>query len=238
MERDSLVNYFMALPAHKRLEKRTEIWGRVHEIDSITKGITMDFIKSHIDTYEAMIQLTYLKTSIPKDALQALFNQVSDEIKSSKYGKVISIYLNEKVPEIGDYYHDFKAINSSGDSIKFSDFLGKYILLDFTAAYCGACIQAAKELRLIHKTHGDSLQIVGFNTDAKKEVWLSSLKRDSVSWISLWDGKGSYGETYIKYGINGVPAFYLLAPDGKVIDKWVGYGKGLLENKVKRFIKN
>lgn len=82
------------------------------------------------------------------------------------------------------------------------------------------------------------IPLLDFNTDTKKEVWLSSLKRDSVSWNSLWDGKGSYSETYIKYGINGVPTFYLFAPDGKVIDKWIGYGEGSLENKVKRFRKN
>ena len=57
---------------------------------------------------------------------------------------------------------------------------------------------------MIDKTYSDSLEIISFSGDSKKDIWLNSLKRDSVTWISLWDGKGRYSETYIKYGIQGV----------------------------------
>ena len=180
----------------------------------------------------------YLKNSLPKDTVQALYNKLSEKIKASKFARVIEIYLNDKISEIGDRYHDFKALNKDGDTIKFSDISGKYILLDFTAAYCGPCIQSAEELRLIDKTYSDSLEIVSFSADSKKDIWLKSLKRDSVSWISLWDGKGTYSETIIKYGVQGFPTFFLINPKGKIIDMWSGYGKGLLENKLKEFKNN
>jgi peroxiredoxin len=179
--------------------------------------------------------LGYLKNSLPKDTIQALYNKLSTEIKSSKYAKVVEVFLKEKISDIGDHFHEFEAFNKNGDIIKFSELTGKYILLDFTAANCGPCVQSAEELRFINKAYSDSLLIVSFSGDSKKDIWLKSLDRDSVSWISLWDGKGTFSETYIKYGVQGFPSFFLIDPHGKIIDKWVGYGKGSLESKLNRF---
>ena len=238
IKRDSLVQSFLKLPQNLQQEKGKEIWDRIKTIDDTTLSINIAYIKSHIDTYPGIINLGYFKNSLPKDTVLALYNKMSDEIKASKYAKIVEIYLNEKISEIGDTYHDFEAFTINGDKTKFSKLVGKYILLDFTGAYCGPCIQSVDELKLIDNKFSDSLLIVSVSTDTKKEIWLSSLKRDSASWISLWDGKGTYSETYIKYGVRGIPTFFLIDPFGKIIDKWTGYGKGSLENKLKRFKNN
>jgi len=237
MQRDSLVKSFLKLSPEIREEKGKEIWGKISIIDDTTHKLRTQYVKSHINTYTAIINLGYLKKSMPQDTVQALFNKLSEVIKSSKYAKIVEIYLKEKTTEIGDNIHDFEALNNVDQKIKFSTLIGKYVLLDFTAANCGPCIQSAEELRLIDRTYGDYLRIVSFSCDAKKEIWLNSLKRDSVSWISLWDGKGTFSETYIKYGVQGFPSFFLIDPTGKVIDNWVGFGKGSLIDKLKRFKK-
>jgi peroxiredoxin len=236
IQRDSILQSYFKLPPEVQEEKGNEIWGvQIKTLDSTSQAMRIEYVKSHINTYPGIINLRYLKNTLPKDTVQALFNQLNDEIRNSKYAKVIEVYLNAKISEVGDSYHDFKALNKNEDTIKLSNLIGKYILLDFTAAYCGPCIESAKELRVIDKKYSDSLEIVSFSGDAKKDIWLNSLKRDSVSWISLWDGKGRYSETYIKYGVQGVPTFFLIDPNGKIIDTWCGYGKGLLEDKLLRF---
>ena len=234
-KRDSLVKSFLKLPPEMQEVKGKEIWAKIYVLDSTTNSINISYVKSHLNTYPGIIELGYLKKSFTKDTLKAMYERLSPEIKASRYAKIIEIYLSDKISEIGDIYHDFEAINKDGEKIKFSELTGKYILLDFISANCGPCVQSAEELRLIDRTYNDSLTIVSFSADAKKDIWINSLKRDSVSWISLWDGKGMYSETYIKYGVQGIPAFFLIAPDGKIIDKWVGFGKGSLENKLKNF---
>jgi peroxiredoxin len=235
IKRDSLVKSFLELPQETQEVKGKGIWAKINVLDDTTQSLNISYIKSHLNTYPGIIELGYLKKSFTKDTLKAMYARLSPEIKASRYAKIIEIYLSDKISEVGDKYHDFEAINKDGEKIKLSELAGKYILLDFTSANCGPCVQSAEELRLINKTYNDSLKIVSFSGDAKKDIWINSLKRDSVSWISLWDGKGTYSETYIKYGVQGIPAFFLIAPNGKIIDKWVGYGKGSLENKLKKF---
>lgn len=234
--RDSMVQSFLKLTPEERDTKWKQFWHvDIKALDDTIQTLRISYIKSHLNTYTGIINLGYLKNTLPKDTLQALYSQLNEEIKASKYAKIVDIYLNAKISKKGDHYHDFKALSNKGDTVSFSDVTGKYVLLDFTSAYCGPCMQSVEELRLIDKTYSDSLVIVSFSGDVKKDVWLNSLERDSVSWMSLWDGKGRYSEPYIKYGVQGVPSFFLIDTEGKIIKKWSGYCKGSLEKKLKRF---
>jgi len=226
IRRDSLVKAYLGLPKEKQQEIGAEIWKEIRKIDSVTQASRIDYIKSHPNTYTSVIELGYLKNQLPKDTIRKIFENYTPEIKESKYAKVVEVFLRENISKIGDMFHDFEGINQRGEKVKFSNIRGGYTLLDFTAAYCGPCIQAADELIEINKGYSDSLKIVSFTQDPKKDVWLRSLERDKVAWNSIWDGKGRYSETSIKYGVQGIPTFVLINPEGIIIDKWSGYGKG------------
>ena len=233
IKRDSLVRVFIKLPQEKQQELGAEIWGKIRIIDSISGALRMDYIKSHPDTYASVIQLGYFKNKLPKDSIQKIFENYTPEIKESKYAKIIEVFLRENIAKVGDKFHDFEGINQKEEKVKFSNIRGKYTLLDFTAANCGPCIQAADELIEISKTHSDSLKIVSFTQDTDKDMWLKSLERDNVAWNSIWDGKGRYSETSIKYGIEGIPTFFIINPEGTIIKKWSGYGEGTIINQLK-----
>jgi alkyl hydroperoxide reductase subunit AhpC len=96
---------------------------------------------------------------------------------------------------------------------------------------------SAKELRQINKNN-DTIQVVSFSVDANKKSWLHSLKRDTVTWTSLWDGKGRFSDTYTIYGIHGVPTFFIINPEGKILKTWFGYGDGLINETLKKMKKN
>ena len=117
--------------------------------------------------------------------------------------------------------------------VAFSGFVIKYLLLDFTRAGCGPCIQANKEMREMVDTYSDSLQIVSFSIDNHKEVWLKSLQRDSICWPSLWSAENvDRGIITVPYEIRSTPRFFVIDPQGKVIKKIRGYGKGMFDKEI------
>ena len=138
--------------------------------------------------------------------------------------------------QVGDTYQDFEGVNQNGENVKFSEEMGEYTLIDFTSAFCGACILAAHELKEIDQAYSDSLKIVEFSGNPNRENWKKGLERDSVTWTSIWDGMGRYSETSIKYGVNAYPTFVLINPEGVIIDKWVGFGKGSLKSKFGQYL--
>ena len=132
--------------------------------------------------------------------------------------------ISFKSVEIGDNYFDFEAFNQNLEKIKFSKlFDGKFILLDFTMTDCKGCKNASQELRLISNNYADLINVVSFTIDRKKSAWERYLIRDNVTWISLWDGRGSHGTTCRKYGVKGGPLFFIINPEGIVIDKFYGF---------------
>lgn len=226
IKRSSLVKTYMTLSQEERHNIGKGILKKMRLIDSIILAINTKYIKSHPNTYASIIQLGYHKNKLPKDTIQKIYSNYTAEIKDSKFAKIVEVFLKEKISKVGDKYHDFEGFNQKEEKVKFSDIKGEYTLLEFTSAYCGPCIQAADELVEICKNNKDSLTIVSFSGNSKKSVWLKSLERDKVTWNSIWDGKGRYSETYIKYGVQGYPTFILINPEGIILDKWSGYKKG------------
>lgn len=237
IERDSLTSYFIGLDQEERQNQGKEIWERIEKIDSITFAERVQYLKTN-DTYISVIDLGYLKNNLPRDTVRKIFNNYSEVIKNSKYGNVIKAYLNNKTIAIGDAFYDFEGVNQKNEKIKFSNIQDntKYTLIDFTSTFCGPCIQAADELVSVQKSFEDSLTIISFSGDPKKESWLKGVERDSVIWNSIWDGKGRFSETAINYGVGGFPTFVLIDPQGKVVDKWTGYSKGNLRDRIEKFL--
>lgn len=232
-KRNELVEEYIALKGDSAKIKSKQIWKAIGKLDSTDEVIRKNFIKNHLNNYEALNQLFYLKDKYSSDTLRQMYNSLRPEFKQSIYGQRINNYLKVgKILEKNDNMADFTALDKDGRQHRLSDIKGKYILLDFSATYCGPCMASVEDLKIVSKKYAGKLEIVTFSGDGSKATWLKGVERDQPSWLSLWDGKGNYGETISKYGITGFPSFVLIDPNGKIIDKWVGYEKGALETKV------
>lgn len=235
-KRDSLLADFFKL---SYLERDSDLGKdakeKLKQMDSIILQKRIKFTKEYLNSYRAVLELAAIKSNIPKDTLQGLYNRLSTELKNSSYGQTINNYLDKGIVKVGDTYRDIIGINQLGDTVQLSELPSKYTLLDFGAAYCAPCAQSADELREIDTDFKKVVTILSVSADLSKEVWLQSLTRDNATWMSLWDGKGTNGGACLLYSATQLPTYFLIDPTGKVIDKWIGYQKGSLKKKLKQF---
>ncbi|HKI74732.1 MAG TPA: TlpA disulfide reductase family protein [Pseudomonadales bacterium] len=61
---------------------------------------------------------------------------------------------------------DFVDIHGHGH--RFSDYAGKWVLVNYWATWCGPCIKEIPELNTLAAQHGDRLVILGVNYDEPK----------------------------------------------------------------------
>jgi thiol-disulfide isomerase/thioredoxin len=191
------------------------------EINKITKN----WIFANPNSYFATKMLYDYLADCGRDTIEKFYKALKSDVKHSIYGKRINNFLTKgDTLKISDRYFDFEAYDISGKKIKLSGFTGKYILLDFSSVACGPCRESIAELKSLSKKYKDKLTIITYTLD-KRVDWLQQLKADNITWLSVIDPEGSYSKTLLKYNIRSIPTFYLLSPNGIVVDKWIGYQK-------------
>ncbi|MEO6851269.1 MAG: TlpA disulfide reductase family protein [Mucilaginibacter sp.] len=242
-KRNELVEQSFALTGDSAKIKSKAIWKAISKLDSETYVIQKKFVVKNLNTYEGLDNLFFMRGAF-KDSLQQMYNSLKPEFKQSNFGQRIATYLKvgDQLKQ-RDQFVDFEAMDQNGKKHHLSDFKGKYILLDFSETYCGPCIQSVPDMQNIVKKHSDKMTVITFSGDGSKDMWQLGVKRDKPTWLSLWDGKGIYGATPLKYGVTGFPDFIVIDPNGKIISNWMGYGKnddgrGSLETNVDKLLAN
>jgi beta-lactamase regulating signal transducer with metallopeptidase domain/thiol-disulfide isomerase/thioredoxin/protocatechuate 3,4-dioxygenase beta subunit len=114
---------------------------------------------------------------------------------------------------------DFTARDLGGREIKLADFKGKYVLLDFWATWCGPCIGELPYLREAHKKFGgrDDFVMIGLSLDDAIEKPREFVKKNDMPWIQAHLGEWSKTDLPGKFGVQGIPAVFLIDPEGKFI---------------------
>jgi thiol-disulfide isomerase/thioredoxin len=107
-------------------------------------------------------------------------------------------------------------------------------LLDFWSRGCGPCIAAIPEMKEIAEKYKDRLVIVSISSDTK-DLWIEASQKEGITWANFNDFKGNNG-LFARYGVVGIPNYFLIAPDGIINSSWMGYGTGSLLAKMEELI--
>ena len=191
-------------------------------------GVDVNYIKDNPDNIFSAITLKQLMTyTIPKDETAALYESLTEEVKSTKYGISIKNYLElSRDLKAGDRAVDFKMPDINGEMVGLSDFRGKYILLDFWSSGCGPCRLESPNLLRNYKEYRDKgFEIISITFDRDRETWEKAVKKDGMIWTTLCDQKGSDGDVIMTYKAFFMPTYWLIDPEGIIIDTWQGTGR-------------
>jgi thiol-disulfide isomerase/thioredoxin len=94
------------------------------------------------------------------------------------------------------------------------------VLVDFWATWCGPCVgELPNVLKTYEKHHADGFDIIGISLDQDKAKLTSFTKEKNMTWRQYFDGQVWQNKLAVKYGVNSIPATYLLDGEGKIIAK-------------------
>ena len=171
-----------------------------------------------------------------REKAEKLYGKMSEENKNTLYGARITANLYPPtIVGVGDDFIDADFLDINGNTKHLSDYSGKYLLLDFWSSGCGPCIMAFPEMKEIADNFRENLTIISISLDSDSR-WKEALDTHNLTWTNIRDPK-SYGGLAANYGVVGIPYYAIISPEGKVVDKWGGYGEGLLKKKVEELIR-
>ncbi|MGD2033492.1 MAG: TlpA disulfide reductase family protein, partial [Bacteroidales bacterium] len=235
---DSLSEIFITNMSNRELVD--SVLKSVAEIRKEKYNIELQAIEENPNSFSAieiLYEIVKNNSSIPKDRIMKILSQTDDIYKNNLYGEgILSIYNPKSIPEIGEPMIDFIAYDTAGVKYSLIDFKGKYILLDFWSIACPPCIMALPETKALDLANREVMTIIGINLDTHLQSWIERSRKDSLSWINLSDGKGTFSGVSAIYGVKGVPTYVLINPEGNIIDKWTGYRPGWLNDRLKKYI--
>jgi thiol-disulfide isomerase/thioredoxin len=108
------------------------------------------------------------------------------------------------------------------------------VLIDFWATWCGPCVaELPNVIKAYKELHPKGFEIVGISLDSDKAELQAFVKDKGMEWPQYFDGKGWQNEISTKYGINSIPAMWLLNKKGMVVST---NARGGLEEQVAKLL--
>lgn len=113
----------------------------------------------------------------------------------------------------------FEAETIAGEMLRLSDLKGKYVMLDFWGTWCGPCIEALPVLKEAYKKYGgENFEIVGIANELDREKFEQFVERETITWPQIPEIYEQDDEIQEMYSVNSYPTYYLLNPEGKIVE--------------------
>jgi peroxiredoxin len=175
--------------------KATVYWSKV---DNSEKGIAVI----------RQLKKDYPNTTVGRDA-DNIINLIQQHEEIRK---------NRRTLTNGAKFPDFSEKDLLGNPLSVSQYEDKVVLVEFWATWCVPCVaELPNIIKAYNKHHADGFEVIGISLDQDEQKLKSFLKAKEIPWPQYFDGKEWQNKLAAKYGIDSVPATFLLDRQGKII---------------------
>ena len=204
---DELKEFDGLLAKHK--DEKTD------EVAQILLMEAMLYLQVFDNTEKGVELVKQLKRDFPDTNPGQNADQMLESIQKQAQAQKIQRSLVE-----GAKFPDFNEKDVAGKPLSVSSYQGKVLLIDFWATWCGPCVaELPNVLNTYEKHHSQGFEIIGISLDKEESKLTTFTQQKKMPWQQFFDGKLWANKLAVKYGINSIPATYLLDGDGKIIAK-------------------
>ncbi|MDR0581981.1 MAG: AhpC/TSA family protein [Prevotellaceae bacterium] len=230
---NSFFVFFDASPVNIKLDtaqhyRNTEVTGSVsqdlyQEYRKNTDVNIDEFIRQHpASLVSAYVLYRFFSYRLPPDEIRANIALLDSSLWATQYVKTLQEFAETlELVAIGKPAPDFTLTTPGGDTVRFSDKLGKgYVLLDFWASWCGPCRKENPTVvRAFNKYKDKGFDVFGVSLDKSKEQWVEAIGKDSLTWTHVSDLLYWNSKPAQLYGIRAIPSNVLIDENGIIIKK-------------------
>ncbi len=216
-----------------RTQSNEEAGKQVRRIrDSLELSVEEMVFKKHVLDRDGVVSLyTLLKYAkrvqyrspfkAHRDSVQALLNSLDPGLRKLPSALMLQKQLNHAIGLLpGNMLKNIELRDTSDNTVRISDYKGMYLLVEFWASWCAPCREEAPALIQLYQKYKDAnFRIISITRDEStmKRAWRNAIEKDK---IGIWPQLSDFDKKAKNlYGIDFVPANFLLDPEGQIIGK-------------------
>lgn len=121
------------------------------------------------------------------------------------------MYAGRPAPDAAFY-------DTTGKTMRFSDYRGKLLYVDVWATWCGPCKREIPDLKKLEEEyHGKNIHFLSISTDKDLNAWKNYIRKNDMAGLQMHQSDIPEEGVSMLYMVNSIPRFLLIDEAGKII---------------------